>query len=322
MILIASNSKDKSAKSVAEKLAAYKVDYLVYNCDEVAKASKDFSITFTGGGNVELSYNGRNIDPDDIYAAWYRRPAEFHLPITDHAKELYLNREQRESQDLFMRAVSSDAWLNPLEKMMAIDHKLFQLREAERFGFVIPRTIVANNWNDIEKFMPDKVAFKMPYGELCVDNKLFVMSAKILKKEGKKFNVKGSPFPGIFQEFIEKKCEWRVTIVGDQVFSAAIFTHAKAKDDWRKHQRDDKLVEFREENFPGKLSKLCVDFLKKTGLKYGAFDFIEDHDGNIVFLEVNSNGQYGWLEDKLGLPISDAIAKELIAISKKNSVLA
>ncbi len=45
---------------------------------------------------------------------------------------------------------------------------------------------------------------------------------------------------------------------------------------------------------------------------HGAFDFIENEDG-ITFLECNLNGQYLWLEEDLGLPISEAIADELAA---------
>jgi hypothetical protein len=52
------------------------------------------------------------------------------------------------------------------------------------------------------------------------------------------------------------------------------------------------------------------------GLKFGAFDLVERPDGQIVFLECNPNGQYGWLEEDLGLPISESIAAELVNIAK------
>lgn len=55
------------------------------------------------------------------------------------------------------------------------------------------------------------------------------------------------------------------------------------------------------------------------GLKFGAFDFIETAPGEVIFLECNSNGQYGWLEETLGLPISHAIADELIKIARQNN---
>jgi hypothetical protein len=34
-------------------------------------------------------------------------------------------------------------------------------------------------------------------------------------------------------------------------------------------------------------------------------------DGDFFFLEVNPNGEWGWLETSLGLPIADAIVDEL-----------
>jgi glutathione synthase/RimK-type ligase-like ATP-grasp enzyme len=43
-------------------------------------------------------------------------------------------------------------------------------------------------------------------------------------------------------------------------------------------------------------------------LTFGAIDLIETLDGNYVFLEVNPSGQWLWIDDKLSLGISDAIA--------------
>lgn len=56
--------------------------------------------------------------------------------------------------------------------------------------------------------------------------------------------------------------------------------------------------------------------LHEVAKTYGTPVFVYDEEGAITFLECNSNGQYGWLEESLGLPISDAIASELIKIAK------
>ena len=58
--------------------------------------------------------------------------------------------------------------------------------------------------------------------------------------------------------------------------------------------------------------------LGRFGLRFGSFDFIEDHDGKITFLECNANGQYRWLEQGLGFPISNAITDELARIADSN----
>jgi hypothetical protein len=54
------------------------------------------------------------------------------------------------------------------------------------------------------------------------------------------------------------------------------------------------------------------------GLRFGAFDLIEEPDGNVVFLECNPNGEYFWLEESLGFQISDAVAAELIKITNSS----
>ena len=52
--------------------------------------------------------------------------------------------------------------------------------------------------------------------------------------------------------------------------------------------------------------------VKELNLTFGALDFILTPDDKYVFLEVNINGQWAYIESMLGLPISDAIA-ELLA---------
>jgi len=47
------------------------------------------------------------------------------------------------------------------------------------------------------------------------------------------------------------------------------------------------------------------------GLVYGALDFVVTPEGNSVFLELNQAGQWGWIEQALGLPITDAILDRL-----------
>ena len=48
------------------------------------------------------------------------------------------------------------------------------------------------------------------------------------------------------------------------------------------------------------------------GLNFGAFDFTLTKDGELQFLEVNSNGQWGWLEECTGLPMRRALIDVLL----------
>ena len=55
------------------------------------------------------------------------------------------------------------------------------------------------------------------------------------------------------------------------------------------------------------------------GLSFACYDFIVDDDDQVYFLEVNSAGQWMWLEDELGLPISNRIAKILTEKASRGS---
>jgi D-alanine-D-alanine ligase-like ATP-grasp enzyme len=47
--------------------------------------------------------------------------------------------------------------------------------------------------------------------------------------------------------------------------------------------------------------------MTRLGLAYGALDFIVDPDEHWHFLEVNPNGQWGWIELATDLPIAHTI---------------
>ncbi|MDQ3698554.1 MAG: hypothetical protein M3373_11110 [Gemmatimonadota bacterium] len=59
---------------------------------------------------------------------------------------------------------------------------------------------------------------------------------------------------------------------------------------------------------PEKVEALCVELLTELNLCFGAIDIVRAPDGEYVFLEINPNGQWAWVEERTGLPISDAIA--------------
>jgi hypothetical protein len=51
-----------------------------------------------------------------------------------------------------------------------------------------------------------------------------------------------------------------------------------------------------------------MQFMREFGLAFGAFDFGITPKGEWIMFECNPFGQYGWLEDELGFPITAALA--------------
>jgi len=49
----------------------------------------------------------------------------------------------------------------------------------------------------------------------------------------------------------------------------------------------------------------------RQGTGFAAIDLVLTPDNRYVFLESNPNGEWLWIEDALGYPISDAIVRYL-----------
>ena len=95
-------------------------------------------------------------------------------------------------------------------------------------------------------------------------------------------------------------------VVGGRVFAAAIHAGSEASYvDWR---NDYAALRYESIEPPADVAAGVVDYCAAFDLVYGAFDFVIRPDGGWVFLECNPGGQYGWIEDATGAPITDTIA--------------
>ncbi|MCL5113401.1 MAG: hypothetical protein M1554_02895 [Patescibacteria group bacterium] len=301
-------------KPVVDNLNIRGYSTWVYNADKVASGSDSLEIQINDNEDFKVVYNGAIHRSEHIRSAWYRHPYLLSLQISDKAKELCLEREIDLLQESIWLQVSDNSWLNHPLVMDRWRTKLAQLSLAKTLGFNIPRTVVANSWQVIDQSLQDEnIIIKMPRGLSYENNKSKILYTTKLNKSLRESLSNHNPFPGIYQEFLGKKREWRITVIGDDVFEAAIYTTEDAKDDWRKHQSTDK-VKFKKESLQQSEVSKCVAYLGRLGLNYGAFDLVENFEGKVTFLECNTNGQYRWLEDILGLPISNAIADQLIKI--------
>lgn len=123
--------------------------------------------------------------------------------------------------------------------------------------------------------------------------------------------------PAIFQEAVDVDCDLRITVVGDEAFPATVKAEVE-KDlkigvrDWRiGNNVGNLLVEACD--IPDDIKQKCLSLVKNFGLKFGAIDMIRDKQGNYWFIEINPNGQWGFVEAETGQPIGRAIARLLLS---------
>ncbi len=114
----------------------------------------------------------------------------------------------------------------------------------------------------------------------------------------------------LFQEWIDKAYEVRLTQVDDAVFATRIDAHSEsASIDWRSDY--DHLSYSPLQDVPCDVRAGVSSLLRRMRLRFGVLDFIVTPDDRWVFLEINPNGQWAWIEDATAQPITSAIADAL-----------
>lgn len=246
-----------------------------------------------------------HIKEENYDVVWWRRARKPHITKGDSHPDDYffIMRENH----LFFESITDNLapkawWINPKKSSKLANSKLVQLRLANQCGMTIPTTLCSNNPKDIREFLLKNDKEGVIYKPLCSHYWMEENQVKIVYTS--KVNFEDLPgnrilqlVPGIFQKEIKKKYELRVTCFGEYIVAAKINSQffAEGKMDWRVIPQNKLMIE--PYVLPTQLEKQIRLFLKKLGLVFGALDFIVTPENDYVFLEVNEQGQFLWIED-------------------------
>jgi glutathione synthase/RimK-type ligase-like ATP-grasp enzyme len=201
------------------------------------------------------------------------------------------------------------------------ESKLLQLQKASALGLVIPRTLVTTDPDEAFRFFDEceggivVKALRRGVYERDEDTLGIVRTTRLKASDRPRLSdVKYCP--ALLQEYVHKKIELRVTIVGTAVFTCEIHSQADERTavDWRRYDVD---IPYRVGTLPKDVQDTLLELMKQLGIVYGACDLILTEDGRYCFLEVNPSGQWLWLERKVGLPISQAVATQLVQMARR-----
>jgi len=324
MILIFTNKRDGHIDSVARYLDAANYPWVRLNTEDIPR-NLLLSINPTNAtGSARVIDSGREFRFEDLRTVWYRKPDPLNLShfVLEKAALDYVEAEFFEILQGIYALLRDCMWINnPLTTRLS-HRKLLQLCVAKRLGFITPRSIVTNEaevaiafaesveWNIAIKSL-GALSVTEQRGEEVVQYGIF--TRRISKDElfGQKDKI--VYMPTIFQEYIDKAYELRVTCAGDQIFYCRIDSQATAEssEDFRFNARNLKheIIECPE------LEPMLKAYLKEFGLNFGCFDIAVTPSGEFVFFECNPNGQWLWIEELTGAPIGKAVADLLMKIN-------
>ncbi len=252
----------------------------------------------------------REVRLADLRSVWCRNPTVFAFPDDlSRARRQHAEREARLGVGGVL-ATLPVTWMNHPQRDADHAYKPRQLAMAARCGLTVPRTLITNDAEAVRRF-----ADYAPHGLVTK-----VLGANIIHEDGhRKFastsRVDVADLTGVehtahqFQDWVPKAYEVRLIAVGTEQFAVGIHTDdPDAHLDWRTNY--DALT-YDSVRIPERIADQVRAFMALAGLMFSALDFVVTPDGDWVFLESNSVGQYGWLTPTLGTAVSDAIADHL-----------
>lgn len=307
-VLLVTTSYDPAPEYVGAALERRGFPFFRLNTDQFPSLVR---AEFNPQRGLTISDRRRSISGKQVKSVWYRRDVVPDLPDDlDPGTRDFCEREVRAFLGGTLAALPTQRWLSSPQAIWRAERKPYQLAVAAQLGFTLPCTMVTNEPAVVREFAQERrlVAkavsssyIRSPGGNQAIFTNALT-PADLEDLDGLALA------PVIFQENVEKSSDIRVTVVGNEVFAAEILSQRResSKVDWR--ATDDPDLEHKTHELPSTLARRCLRLVSHLGLIFGAIDFALKPDGTYVFFEINPNGEWLWLEDQLGFPISDRIA--------------
>jgi hypothetical protein len=321
-ILIPTIQDDIHAAAVALVPARMGHRPIRWFCGDVPTAARaSFTIGSTSAPATSLRDASGDWFFDEVDVFWNRRVAD---PIVkDELRPGDREFAERESKRLvrgMLLTLPARAFaVNAYHAASAAENKLVQLRAAQEVGFALPDTLVSNDPRRIRAFLDRHAAA----GTICKsfrpvtwegDHNVAILYTSKVTLDQLPSDATLQLAPAIFQAYVDKAHEVRVTAMGQELFASKLDSQGTATGavDWRLTDEHELAIE--PVTLPDTVARRCRELLARLGLVFGCFDFIVTPAGDYVFLEVNQMGQWLWKEQECpALPLLQAFCDFLVS---------
>jgi glutathione synthase/RimK-type ligase-like ATP-grasp enzyme len=314
-VLIITNDHDEHASAVIDELHKRDVPVFRFHPEEFPHACSISMELEDGRIEGEIRNADRRVAFSDICAAWYRRSRNlFGEPpsMTSERLDQYVRAQSNATLTALCHSLQT-LWVSHPYSLRRAEIKVLQLAYASKAGLNTPRTLMCND--------PARAAaFVGALGETeCAIKPLIAMG--VTDEQGYRLPLTTtlpaghaldsvSLAPNMFQPYIDKAFELRCVVIGDGIFCAKIDSQASetSRKDWR--AGDWQGAELEQEVFllPDHVQAAIHRLMNSFGINFASIDMIVTPSGEFVFLELNPNGQWLWLEIDLGMPLVASMA--------------
>lgn len=321
-VLIVSYRDDMHVPPVAGYLERWGVPYYVLNVDELSGGKSHLSCSLQPEGSEITAYRTGEppVDLASFRTVWLRRPYEFKLThVSAGPERTFAESQVRAGLDGAFHLLGRDKgrrWVNPVSHATGPGNsKANQLVEATRAGLEILPTLVTNDAAAIRRFWDEHSgnvvvkAIGHP-GFTPHDGTPVMFYTHRLERDRLPTPESLGGMPVQVQLCADIAYELRVTSIGNHHWAVQ---HESPKrvgiHDYRLY--DSEAISYRSVELPPRIADALTRYKQALGISYCAFDLFVDRSGPIYFGEGNYGGQYLWLEEVTGIPLSESMARWL-----------
>lgn len=312
VVLLNGRLRDPHIKGISKELKKINQKYFV--TDSFAK-DDSFSVRYEDGAySSEIEFRNSKIKNTEIKSIWNTSPLHIKTNRTlSEESKAFVRAEWTEGIHSFWNSINTK-WINHPSSIIAAVNRTKQLELASKVGLQTPKTLVTNNPKKLKDFFSECkeeiIAKTLHSSEGLPENKM-IFTTKITKNDLKRSSELRYA-PTLFQEYVPKKTEFRITIIGDILRIAEIHSQKseKTKHDWRQYD-DFKRTPYKRAKIPKNTEESLLKLMSKMNLKFGAADLIRTPNDEYVFLEINPNGRWWWIQELTKMNIAKDIAMQL-----------
>lgn len=317
-VLILTEPLDPHADAVIGQLNARGVPVLRLHPEDFPLGNVTVSVRSGADGLVgQVTVGDRTCSTTAIRSAWIRRPRppwlRGQLP---EGTVRYVATQATATLTALWQAIPEERWVGSFERMQRADIKPLQLVHAARAGLAIPDTLVTNDPVQARRFraaQPDGLcAVKALRMEAATDADGYrVPWTAVWADDGAASDTSIAMSPTIYQGYVEKVVELRCVVIGDEIYAAEMDTQSREMT--RIDSRLDSTVPTRPHQLPPDVQAAVFRLVESFGIRFASMDLVLEPSGRYVFLDLNPGGQWLWIEELTGLPLTDAMTRLLLA---------
>lgn len=295
-VLIVSNSDDAHATAVHNRLMERSISTHRLNSDTFTSGEHVWCISSVADNKPYSSWSIPDID-----VVWYRKVV---FPEAIDTTKSFIRQEIGGLFDCILSNYCDCRWVNPRNKLIEAKPKIIQLQHAANLGLRIPDTLVTTSINILKEFSAQHnnqiVAKPIQAQVVGLAQDAVVVGTRKLTAEYFESAIRFSPC--FAQEKLSLKSEIRVIVFGDRLYPFRLTAKEKVDDlkQLKLRQIDHERCELDEST-----SQKIRSLVSLYGLEFGAIDLAVIDDESPIFLELNPNGQWLWLQYMTGENLID-----------------